>query len=84
MTERQGAASGRTPHGGNVELLNALRGHRASEVVDALYFLNAAHLLVMDPGIHAIKPGYRVHGFAFTVRYVPTQQPFPWISPELG
>lgn len=63
-------------------LLDAFRPYRSPQVVDALYFMNAAHLMVMDPGIHSTNPGLSMHGFAFTVRYVPTQDPFSCITPE--
>jgi regulator of RNase E activity RraA len=64
------------------KLLESFKSYRASDVVDALYFMNAANYLVMDPGMHAIKTGYLMHGYAFTVRYVPAQGPFGWITPE--
>jgi regulator of RNase E activity RraA len=65
-------------------LLDAFRPYRSAQVVDALYFLNAAHLLTMDPGMKPVnlKPRQVMHGFAFTLRYVPTQDPFPLITPE--
>lgn len=61
-------------------LIEGFREVRVCHIVDALRALNVAHKMVMDPAIHPIKPGYNMRGFAFTVRYIPTQEPYSVVS----
>ena len=63
-------------------LIRDFRGVRVADIVDALYALNLASKMVMDTGIHPIRSGYDMRGFAFTVRYIPTREPFDFITPE--
>ena len=63
-------------------MIRDFREVRVADIVDALYGLNLAQKMVMDPGIHPIKSGYDMRGFAFTVRYIPAREPFDYISPE--
>ena len=63
-------------------LIRDFRGIRVADVVDALYALNLASKMVMDPGVHPIRSGYDMRGFAFTVRYIPAREPIEFITPE--
>ena len=62
-------------------LIRDFREVRVADIVDALYGLNLAGKMVMDPGIYPIRSGYDMRGFAFTVRYIPTREPFDFITP---